>query len=305
MRVNRTMLALGALCVASLVARPALAQQDARRSVQSDARESWHEARRREAGERRAALLEWHRARRAGLVQREAARGSLAERRVATANAPALRATSLERRSEPSIVVGPQSHVRTLEPAGAQAHGRDERGFEREWFDRDLDRFDDDLDRFGHGRDRFRHGRAWRGFGRGAWGPWAVPHGSFGLPYGFEDLICVARVRDPYLAGPWKFGRYGRADRIHLRASCLPSFDFGYGLLGAPYGPFGSYGLLGDPLLYGFPYPYGFPYRAAPLPAPHRFSYRFFPPVSALPWAADDAWLPDRDDGYEFEELFR
>src|SRR5690606_19667300 len=108
MRVNRTVVALAALCVAGLVARPALAQQGARRSEQSDARESWHEARRREAAERRAALLEWHRARRAGLAPRDAARANLAERHAATANAPALRTASLERQIEPSIVVGPE-----------------------------------------------------------------------------------------------------------------------------------------------------------------------------------------------------
>jgi len=305
MRVNRTVLALGALWVASLLARPALAQQETRRGEQRDARASWHEARRREAEERRAALLEWHRARRAGLVQREAPRASLAERHPATTNAPTLRTTALERGNEPSIIALPESRVRVLGAAGAQEHGRDDRGSAREGFGRGLDRFDHDPDRFGRGRDRFGHGREWRGFGRDPWGPWAVPHGSFGLPYGFEDLVCVARVRDPYLAGPWKFGPYGRPDRIHLRATCLPSFGFGYGWAGAPYGPFGPYGQIGDPLLYGVPNLYGYPYRAAPLPAPHRFSHRFFPPESALPWAAGDAWLPDGDDGYELEELFR
>lgn len=285
MRVNRTVVALAALCVAGLVARPALAQQGARRSEQSDARESWHEARRREAAERRAALLEWHRARRAGLAPRDAARANLAERHTATANAPALRTASLERQIEPSIVVGPESHVRVLEPAGAHGFGRDVRGFER--------------GRFEHGRERFRHGREWRGFGHEPWGPWAVPYGALGLPYGFEDLVCVARVRDPYLAGPRKFGPYGRADRIHLRATCRPTFGFGYGWAGAQYGPVAPYGQIGDPLLHGFRY------RAAPLPAPHRFSHRFFPSPSELPWVADDAWLPDGDDGYWFEDLFR
>src|SRR5690606_24327865 len=120
-----------------------------------------------------------------------------------------------------------------------------------------------------------------------------------GLPYGFEDLVCVARVRAPYLAGPRKFGPYGRADRIHLRATCRPTFGFGYGWAGAQYGPVAPYGQIGDPLLHGFPYP------AAPLLAPHRFSHRFFPSPSELPWVADDAWRLDGDDGYWFEDLFR
>jgi len=300
MRVIRMSLALGALCVAGLAARPALAQQGPQRIEQGVARESWHEARRREALERRAALLEWHRARRAGVAPRPAARAGLEEREDATAYATrarlaerngaahtsALRTASVERRFEPAIVAEPESRVRVLGSIGIQEDGRAEgRGFER--------------DRFEHGRDRFRHGRGRHGFGRDPWGAWGVPFDSFGLPRGFEDLVCVARVRDPFFLGGKGFGRFGRADGIQLRATCLPTFPFGFGWVGAPFGAFWPYGLIGDPLLLGFPF------HASPWPVPHRFSHRFFPSASALPWPADDAWLLDDDEDYGFEGLVR
>ena len=295
MRVKRTMLALGALWAASLSAQPALAQQDAGRIGQSDARESWHEARRRQAADRRAALLEWHRARRVGFSLQEDVPALLPERGTLAPAAPALQGTSLERRSEPSIVALPESHVRVLAPLSIREHESGERGFAHERFDRDVNRFDhdryrfdDDRDRFGHDRRRFDHEWRWDEFRHDPWGAWARPYSPFDLPYGFEDLVCVARVRG---AGPRKPGPYGHADRIRMRATCRPSFDPDYGW--APYGP------IGDPRLHGFPY------RAAPLPAPHRFSHRFFPSASALPWGADDVWLPDEDGIPGFEGLFR
>lgn len=284
MRANRTVFALGVLCMVGLAVRPAQAQEGTRRIERSDARESWHEARRREAAERRAALLEWHRARRAGQALRDAAPARLAGRYATAGNAPALRTASLERGTEPvpAIAAETTSRIRVLEPAVARGFGRD--------------RHDFDHDRFGHGRDRFGHGRERRGFGYEWRDPWAGPFGSFGLPYGFEELVCIARVRDPYRAGPWAYP-YGRRDRVDLRATCMPAFGFGSGWVGAPYGP---YGAIPDPLLYGFPY------RAAPLPAPHRFSHRFFPRALDLPWAAEEAWLPGVDDGDAlFDDLFR
>jgi hypothetical protein len=291
-RIRRRWLALGALFVAGLAARPALAQQGPDRAGQSVARESWHEARRRAAAERRAALLEWHRARRAGLAAQPAAPAGVAAREgapvyasrsglgdgdAATAGAAAIRTASLEWRAEPMAVAGPESRLRVLGPIGAREDERDARAFDR--------------DRFERGRDRFRYGRGRRGFGHQPWGR-AAP---FGLPYGFEDLVCVARLRDPFLAGVKGFGPYGRG--VHLRARCLSRF--GLGFVGTPYSPFFPYGLIGDPLLRGFPY------SAAPLPAPHRFSYRFFPPASALPWPVDDAWLPDDEGGPGIEEPWR
>jgi len=284
MRANRTVFALGVLCVVGLAAGPAQAQEGTRGVEGSDARESRHEARQRVAAERRAALLEWHRARRAGQAARDAAPASLAGRHGTTGDALALRTASLERGTEPvPAIAGTAPRMRVLEPAVARGFESDRRGFGH--------------DRFGRGHDGFGHGRGRHGFGYDWRDPWAGPFGSFGLPYGFEELVCIARIRDPYRAGPWGYGPYGRRDRVDLRATCVPAFGFGAGWAGAGYGP---YGAIPDPLLYGFPY------RAAPLPAPHRFSHRFFPRALDLPWAAEEAWLPGVDDGDAlFDDLFR
>lgn len=278
MRANRTLFMLGVLCAAVLVARPAQAQDAGRRAERSGGeREGWHEARRREAAERRAALLEWHRARRAGLAAEAGAPAVVAEQRTAVTRTPLARPASLERRTdqrtEPKIVEA-VSGVRVLGPVGEHREGA-----------------------FGHERDRFERGRrGFRGFGhRDLRGWWGGPFGGFGRPYAFEDLVCVARIGDPYGVGAWPYGPYGRADRLELRATCLPSFKW----WGAPYGP---YGWIADPLLRGYPY------GGVPLPVPHRFSHRFFPRGLDLPWAAEGDWLPDEDEstyGYGFEEAFR
>src|SRR5690606_36542235 len=175
------------ICVLALGARGAEAQERGRAAA--TAGEDRQEVRRRAAEERRAALLEWHRARRAGLDPRMVAapRTGYAARAAPIAPPAGAQAASLVPALAPAM--------RTAAAGRGTAGGIEPL---ETW------------------------GAPWTG-PAGRLDSWRVPGAAFGSPFAFDELVCVARIRDARGFGSRGFERPGRG----YDGSWLPRFGRG------------------------------------------------------------------------------
>jgi hypothetical protein len=308
MRASQVVLsAIGVLLAATLGAQPAPGQERTERAWWERAAaarasgEDRHEARRRAAAERREAVLEWHRARRAGLDPRGAAsvgvppsalaRGAAGD--AAVLPAAAGRTPRAGREPEPGLgeaaVVpvgaarwsGAEGQPQPASPAAASATWRlgrpDARWKHDPWWEQD----------------------AWWGqdvwWDEPWWGCWGVPgHGrdAWRGPFGFRELVCVTHVRegrwaefppfDPGYGGARRWKRHRADGGLRLHARCRPALPIapGFALPHAftpgfrdPFAPFGVGPWLGRPV-------------------PHRFHRRFHPPAELPPrWGGEAGWF--------------
>lgn len=314
MRASQVVLsAIGVLLATTWAAQPAMGQE--RTAVVRASVEDRHEARRRAAAERREAVLEWHRARRAGLDPRTAAadaplpslpwqvagdaaalpaaavRAPLAGREAVEAGParPAVRPAVAERPGVVRAGVADAGEQATLFAAAQRRPGGEGllarataapatwgRGWPDSWWEHEA----------------WWEPDAWW-WEQGAWwrnAPWRMPYQAWDAwrgPFGYRDLLCVGRVRDGHPAGSRSFdrrhgGRGWKGDRfdgaVWFRARCQPAVPF-------PHGP-----ALPHAFLPGFWDPFAFaPYGLVPWvgrPVPHRFEHRFRQQAG---WAPDEA----------------